>query len=275
MTGGMYGADVEQLRSLAMKFEDSGSNLLDVIRTLDHQINSTGAWRGPDAERFRSDWNGRDKTALTNSANSLQQGASTLRRNGEEQERASAGGGGSALGGGSSAHRASPTSAGLPVAAGGGAVVDGPALIELYHNLRQLQFGGLTISDQALVAAKIAGTGMLDKVGTVADVADVIGYVHRGEWGDAASVVSKTVGDSIKNIPGPVAYLSGTAINVWTDVFVQAGKSDWSAEGRSEVSNYMAQDPWGAADAAIGSVMNYLPTLVSDVWPGKLKLGTP
>jgi hypothetical protein len=39
-------ADVEQLRSLAKKFESSGSNLLNIVRTLDRYINSTDTWRG-------------------------------------------------------------------------------------------------------------------------------------------------------------------------------------------------------------------------------------
>lgn len=273
MSGGVYGADVEQLRLLARKFAASGSNLLDLAKTLDYLINSPEMWSGPDAERFRSDWNGRDKSAVIRSADALNDGASTLTRNAAEQEQASAGGGASALHGGSNSHAVPATSPGLPVAAGGSAVTDERAMIEMYHNLRQLQVGGLTASDYALLAGQLAGGGLMDKVGLIANAADLVDSISHGEWGDAISVLSKTAGDTIKDsVPGPVGYLSGTAINVWTDVFNQASKVDWSEEGRSGVADYAAQDPWGAASAAADAVVGYLPDLVGNVLPAKFRL---
>lgn len=151
--------------------------------------------------------------------------------------------------------------------------MDERALIEAYHSLRQLEFGGLAVSDVGLLAANLVGGGLLEKVGLFADGADLVDAVNRGDWGDALSVLSKTAGDTIKDsVPTPVGYLSGTAINVWTDVFNEASKVDWSAEGRQGVADYAASDPWGAVSAGAEAVVNYLPDLVSNVLPAKFKV---
>lgn len=271
MAAGMYGADVEQLRSLAKKFEASGASLLTAIKALDYHVNSTDAWHGPDAERFRSDWNGRDKIAVTRSAEALREGASALVRNAEEQQGASAAAGGSLRGAGPSGYATSMTASGAST--GGGAVIDERALIEAYHNLRQLQAGGLTVSDQALLAGKLIGGNLLGKVGLVGDGADLVDAVSHGNWWDAANVLSKNAGDTIKSaVPGPVGYLSGTAIDVWTDVINQASKADWSEENRLQVVDYATQHPWEAVDAVVGAEMNFLPSLVKDVLPANFRL---
>ena len=274
MTTGVYGADVEQLRSLAKKFEASGESLLNAIRALDHQVNSAGAWHGPDAERFRSDWNGRDKAAITRSAEALRDGASALARNAEEQKGASAAAGGSI---GGSAFASGAVSAAASAISGTAATnMDERALIEAYHNLRQLQAGGLTVSDEALLAGKLIGGHVLEKVGLVADGADLVDAVSNGNWWDAANILSKNAGDTIKSsVPGPVGYLSGTAIDVWSDVINQASKADWSEENRLQVVDYATQHPWDALDAAVGAEMNFLPTLVGDVLPGNFRLFHP
>lgn len=162
------------------------------------------------------------------------------------------------------------TGSGAPGDSHGGAI-DERAVIEMYHDLRQLKLGGLTISDQALMAGKIIGGEFLDKAGYVVDAADLVDAVSRGEWGEAASVLTKTAGDTIKNF-GPVGYLVGANIDVWTDVVNQTSKADWSEEGRLQVVDYATQNPWEAVDAAVAAEMNFLPNLVKDVWPAKLGL---
>ncbi len=270
MAAGIFGADVEQLRSLAKQFESSASTLLNVIRTLDRHINSPDAWRGPDAERFRSDWNQRGRLAITRSAEALKTAASALSRNAQEQQQASAGNGASSHGSLPGGHQTSLTSSGAPAVSQGGGL-DERAVIEMYHHVRQLQLGGLTISDQALMVAKVAGGGLLEKVGTVVDAADLVDAVSHGEWGDAASILAKTAGDTVKNF-GPVGYLAGANIAVWTDVVNEASKADWSEEARLQVVDYATQNPWDAVDAVIEAEMNFLPNLVMDVWPAKLGL---
>lgn len=271
MAGGVYGADVEQLRLLGKKFEESGSGLLDAAAILDGLINTPEMWSGADAERFRDEWNDRGRATLARSAAALSEGAATLARNAEEQERASAGGAGSPGGTHSAGYQPSAGSGGSGVI--GGRAMDERALIEAYHSLRQLEFGGLAVSDVGLLAANLVGGGLLEKVGLFADGADLVDAVNRGDWGDALSVLSKTAGDTIKDsVPTPVGYLSGTAINVWTDVFNEASKVDWSAEGRQGVADYAASDPWGAVSAGAEAVVKYLPDLVSNVLPAKFKV---
>lgn len=271
MTGGMYGADIEQLRLLARKFEESGSGLLDAASILDGLVNVPEMWNGPDAERFRDEWNERGRTALLRSAEALSEGASTVARNAAEQERASAGEGGSS--GGTYAGSYQPSAAGRASLGTDGQVLDERALIAAYHSLRQLEFGGLAVSDVGLLAANLVGGGLLEKVGLVVDGADLVNAVNRGEWGDALSVLSQAAGDTIKDsVPTPVGYLTGTAINVWTDVFNLASKVDWSAESRQEVANYAASDPWGAVSAGAEAVVDYLPDLVGHVLPAKFKV---
>lgn len=271
MAGGMYGADVEQLRLLAKKFEASGSGLLDAASILDGLINAPEMWSGADAERFRDEWNDRGRAALARSAEALSEGAAIVARNADEQEQASAGGSGSSGGAYSGIYRPSvATRASLGT---DGPVMDERALIAAYHSLRQLEVGGLAVSDVGLLAANLVGGGLLDKVGLVVDGADLVDAVNRGEWGDALSVLSKAAGDTIKeSVPTPVGYLTGTAINVWTDVFNEASKADWSVEGRQAVADYAANDPWGAVSAGAEAVVDYLPDLVSNVMPAQFKV---
>ncbi|MFE2373910.1 WXG100 family type VII secretion target [Streptomyces sp. NBC_00388] len=51
------GADLSQLRDLAKKFQHSSTDLHKLIKSLNTATSgSTGYWKGPKADRFRSDW---------------------------------------------------------------------------------------------------------------------------------------------------------------------------------------------------------------------------
>ena len=54
MAGNLWGADVEQLRTLAQQFGKVSDTLLQTSSHLTNQINSTPAWKGNDASQFRS-----------------------------------------------------------------------------------------------------------------------------------------------------------------------------------------------------------------------------
>lgn len=101
MTGNVWGADVDQLRTLAQQFGKTADLLLQQSTQLSGQINNTPAWKGRDAEHFRSNWNGNHRVLLQQTANRLQQESKLLLKNADEQEKAStAAGPGSAPGGG-------------------------------------------------------------------------------------------------------------------------------------------------------------------------------
>ena len=61
MAGTLWGADVEQLRTLAQQFSKTADLLQQQSTQLSSQINNNPAWKGADAQRFRSDWNGNQR----------------------------------------------------------------------------------------------------------------------------------------------------------------------------------------------------------------------
>ena len=101
MAGTLWGADVEQLRTLAQQFSKTADLLQQQSTQLSSQINNNPAWKGADAQRFRSDWNTSHRTLLQQTVSRLQQESKVLLKNADEQEKASTNGSGS--GGGSGA----------------------------------------------------------------------------------------------------------------------------------------------------------------------------
>jgi uncharacterized protein YukE len=102
VAGTLWGADVEQLRTLAQQFSKTADLLQQQSTQLSSQINNNPAWKGQDASRFRSDWNGNHRALLQQTVSRLQQESKVLLKNADEQEKAStagAGAGGSGPGG--------------------------------------------------------------------------------------------------------------------------------------------------------------------------------
>jgi hypothetical protein len=93
VSGNLWGADVDQLRTLARQFSKTADLLLQQSTQLSGQINNTPAWKGQDAEHFRSDWNGSHRTLLQKTASRLKQESKLLLANADEQEKASSSGG--------------------------------------------------------------------------------------------------------------------------------------------------------------------------------------
>lgn len=87
----MEGADVEQLRALAMQLAQGAGRLESTARMLDSLVNGNTQWRGADAERFRSEWKGASAGALARAAGKLREAEKLLRRNADEQDNASNG----------------------------------------------------------------------------------------------------------------------------------------------------------------------------------------
>lgn len=96
----VHGADADQLRTAATQFSKGASALESSAKTLHSLIGTTTQWRGPDADRFRSQWSSTSARTITAAVNALREAADILRRNATEQEKASAASGGS-LGGAS------------------------------------------------------------------------------------------------------------------------------------------------------------------------------
>lgn len=115
MAGNLWGADVDQLRTLARQFGNSADALAQQSMQLSGQINNSPAWKGQDAEHFRSDWNGNHRMLLQQAASALKQESKKLLENANQQEKASdAAGSGSAPGYGLAPHAAGNPSAANP-----------------------------------------------------------------------------------------------------------------------------------------------------------------
>ncbi|TQJ41844.1 hypothetical protein FBY33_3963 [Arthrobacter sp. SLBN-112] len=92
MAGTLWGADVDQLRTLAQQFSKTADLLQQQSMQLSSQINNNPAWKGADAQRFRLDWNSNHRTLLQQTVARLQQESKVLLKNADEQEKASTNG---------------------------------------------------------------------------------------------------------------------------------------------------------------------------------------
>jgi hypothetical protein len=105
MAPGMYGADINELRTLSASMAKSGSSLKSVESTVNSLLQSA-AWKGADGDRFRSEWSSTLRPMLNKASESLRSQSTSLLKHADEQEQAS--GAGSDAG-----------SAGLPSGSGG------------------------------------------------------------------------------------------------------------------------------------------------------------
>ena len=83
----IWGADVEQLRTLGTKLQAGSSEIEQQRSNLTSLLDST-VWEGPDAEKFRSEWNGQHVSRPgTRSSQALQDAGQKATTNASEQER--------------------------------------------------------------------------------------------------------------------------------------------------------------------------------------------
>ncbi|BAS11546.1 conserved hypothetical protein [Arthrobacter sp. Hiyo4] len=101
MAGNFYGGDIAQLRQLAKELA-SGATRLSLLGQQLSSVIGTGAWKGRDGERFRSDWTSSLLVLLKSATAGLESASKSVLANADEQEKASDGagsGGGSGSGG--------------------------------------------------------------------------------------------------------------------------------------------------------------------------------
>jgi uncharacterized protein YukE len=89
VAGNLWGADVEQLRTLAQQFGKVSDTLLQTSSHLTNQINSTPAWKGNDASQFRSNWNSSHRALIEQTVRALKDESKKLLDNANQQEKAS------------------------------------------------------------------------------------------------------------------------------------------------------------------------------------------
>ncbi|MBD5785049.1 hypothetical protein IF650_02540 [Cellulosimicrobium terreum] len=128
MAPGMYGADVAQLRALALDVERAADTMTSLTATLSSLVSSS-AWHGRDGDEFRGAWDGQCVPLLRSCSATLSDGAQALRRNADQQEGTSTdpggapghggSGGGGGGGGGGPFGMAVPPMGPLPFGPGG------------------------------------------------------------------------------------------------------------------------------------------------------------
>lgn len=85
----IYGADIAQLNQLASQLSSKASDLQNVVKTLSSTVQSV-EWKGPDADKFRSDWTGH-VSQLNKIVSDLQAASQSAKKNAQQQEQASSG----------------------------------------------------------------------------------------------------------------------------------------------------------------------------------------
>jgi hypothetical protein len=95
---GLYGADIAQLRTLAGTMSKAADSINLQSMQLSKVINGDTSWRGQDAVRFTTDWNGQHRQTLMKAVSLLQASAKELKAQAEQQEFASHSGGESSVG---------------------------------------------------------------------------------------------------------------------------------------------------------------------------------
>ena len=91
MAPGLYGADIEQLRSLSKSMDRSGSRLMDTERQITSLVSAID-WKGNDGGRFRREWSDTWRPMMKQTSQSLLEASKTLLTQADEQENASTGG---------------------------------------------------------------------------------------------------------------------------------------------------------------------------------------
>jgi len=84
----IWGADVDQLKVLGTKLQ-AGAQEIDNQRTILTKVLAGTQWLGPDADKFRNEWNGEHVANLSRISQALQQASQQANRNASDQEGAS------------------------------------------------------------------------------------------------------------------------------------------------------------------------------------------
>ncbi|MBO0608737.1 WXG100 family type VII secretion target [Myceligenerans salitolerans] len=124
MSGGLYGADIEALRSFADRVAQGGDALTNVVAVVESAMPAIDEWSGPDGEEFRAEWTDVHAVRLRETASALNEVAGKVRENADDQQETSdelsgGGGGGTGGSGGGSGGGGSEDEGGNPLATAG------------------------------------------------------------------------------------------------------------------------------------------------------------
>lgn len=83
------GADPEELERLSKKFEQEAQQIQQAQQQITNQVNSVW-WKGPDADKFRNEWEGQFASQLKKIAEALRQTGTIVRKQAQQQRQTSA-----------------------------------------------------------------------------------------------------------------------------------------------------------------------------------------
>ncbi len=84
----MYGLDVQAVRTLGSQLNTEADALDGTLRKLTAALEQT-QWVGPDATKFRNEWQGQHTVALRNVIEALRATSGSAKSNADAQERVS------------------------------------------------------------------------------------------------------------------------------------------------------------------------------------------
>lgn len=84
----IWGADTAQLKALGTKLQAGSSEIEKQKSLLTRALDSTD-WMGPDADKFRNDWQGSHVADLNRVARALEEAGKQATKNAAQQEEAS------------------------------------------------------------------------------------------------------------------------------------------------------------------------------------------
>jgi len=82
------GNDPEQLDQLSKKFEQEAQQIQQATQQISSQVNAVW-WKGPDADRFRNEWEGQFAAQLKKIAEALRQTGTIVRKQAQQQRQTS------------------------------------------------------------------------------------------------------------------------------------------------------------------------------------------
>jgi uncharacterized protein YukE len=84
----MYGLDVQAVRTLGTQLSSEADQLEATVRKLTSALEQT-QWVGPDATKFRNEWQSQHSVALRNVVEALRQTSTNAKQNADAQEQVS------------------------------------------------------------------------------------------------------------------------------------------------------------------------------------------
>ncbi|WP_251152997.1 hypothetical protein [Cellulosimicrobium sp. Marseille-Q4280] len=163
---GFWGADVNQLRSLAQSLQSASEQLSSTTAQVSSLVESSTRWQGDDASQFRSDWSGTSMALLRGVSQTLADASQAVLRNAQQQHDTSTEGG--------SIPSPGVPSPGIPTGPGGGPLGGGaPGLQGSIWDVGQVAWGGVSLVLAGMKGWKVgtALNGFL-QASRLADVSD-------------------------------------------------------------------------------------------------------